>query len=113
MTARPARLLAVALAGLVATAVGVAQTPKPEKDWASHGYDTGARRYSPLKQINTANVSNLQLVWSYDTPAAVPPSPIRGGGAGADAEEAGAGAPARGRADAPAGAPSRPAPRQS
>ena len=113
MTARPARLLAVALAGLVATAVGVAQTPKPEKDWASHGYDTGARRYSPLKQINTANVSNLQLVWSYDTPAAVPPSPIRGGGAGADAEEAGAGAPARGRADARAGAPSRPAPRQS
>ena len=112
MTSRP-RLLVVVLAGLAATAVTVAQTPKPEKDWASHGHDTAAQRYSPLKQINTANVSNLQLVWSYDTPAAVPPSPIRGGGAAADAGEGGAGAPARGRADAPGGAPSRPAPRQS
>ena len=61
-----------------------AQAPKPERDWPAHGHDAGARRYSPLKQINTANVSNLQLAWTYDTPAAVPPPPARGGGADSD-----------------------------
>ena len=58
---------------LAAAAVVIhAQAPKPERDWSTHGHDAGAQRYSPLKQINTSNVSNLQLVWTYDTPAAVP-----------------------------------------
>ena len=91
------RLLVVVLAaGLAATAVGVAQTPKPEKDWASHGYDAGAQRYSPLKQINTANVSNLQLAWSYDTPARRPACADRGGGAAGDGEEARCAGPRQG-----------------
>ena len=55
---RPLHVVAVALA---AATIAGAQAPKPERDWAAHGHDTGAQRYSPLKQINTANVSNLQL----------------------------------------------------
>ncbi len=97
----------------VATATFVsAQAPKPDRDWPAHGHDAGARRYSPLKQINTTNVSNLQLVWTYDTPAPVPPSPARGGAN--DEEGAPAPAPAAppARGVAPA-APSIPAPRQS
>ena len=67
-------LRATAVVIAAATVVG-AQAPKPERDWPAHGHDAGAQRYSPLKQINTTNVSNLQLVWTYDTPAAVPPAP--------------------------------------
>jgi quinoprotein glucose dehydrogenase len=92
-------LIAIGLAG--AAVVG-AQSPNPDKDWAEHGHDAGARRYSPLRQINTRNVSTLQLAWTYDTPAAVPPSPSRGG------------APAENQSenDQP-GASTRPTPRQS
>src|SRR5205085_1456116 len=42
-------------------------------DWPMHGRDPGAQRFSPLKQINTENVSKLKLAWIYDTPAEVPP----------------------------------------
>ena len=32
-----------------------------------YGHDAGGTRYSPLKQINTANVSRLQRAWTYHT----------------------------------------------
>jgi alcohol dehydrogenase (cytochrome c)/quinohemoprotein ethanol dehydrogenase len=32
----------------------------PEGDWVSAGRDYGLQRYSPLKQITTANVQNLK-----------------------------------------------------
>jgi len=38
-----------------------------QTDWPTYGHDAGATRYSPLKQINTKNVSDLQLAWTYDT----------------------------------------------
>ena len=94
-----------------AAAVTVAQTPKPEKDWASHGYDAGARRYSPLKQITTGNVSKLQLVWTLRHAGGRSAFAARGGGAAQTPEEAPARRPAAG--GSPGGAPSRPAPRQS
>jgi len=84
-------------------AVVAAQAPKPATDWGSHGHDAGARRYSPLKQINTGNVSSLQLAWTYDTPAAVPPGPSRGGPAAEGSQGEGS------KPDAP----TRPSPRQS
>ena len=105
------RLLRATAIVVAAASVAGAQAPKPEKDWPAHGHDAGAQRYSPLKQINTTNVANLRLVWSYDTPAAVPPPPARGGSA---AEEEGAPVatpPARGQS--PSGEPAIPAPRQS
>jgi glucose dehydrogenase len=95
---------AVAAVIAAATIVG-ARAPNLEKDWPVHGHDAGAQRYSKLKQINTTNVSNLRLAWTYDTPAPVPPSPARGGGVAAEAQE-----PARGAAPT---APGRPTPRQS
>ncbi len=104
------RLLRATAVVIGAASVVGAQAPTPARDWAAHGHDAGAQRYSPLKQINTTNVSNLQLVWTYDTPAAVPPPPARGA---ADQEEGAptvAAPPARGESPA---APAIPAPRQS
>ena len=40
----------------------------PQKgDWPVYGHDAAGTRYSPLKQINTANVSRLQRAWTYHT----------------------------------------------
>jgi len=36
-------------------------------DWAAYGGSEAATRYSPLKQINTGNVSTLQRAWTYHT----------------------------------------------
>jgi len=36
------------------------------EEWLTNGLDSGEKRYSPLKQINTSNVSRLGLAWSYD-----------------------------------------------
>jgi quinoprotein glucose dehydrogenase len=106
------RLLHLTTIGLAATIVLGAQTPKLATDWPAHGHDAGARRYSPLKQINTENVSKLQLVWTYDTPAAVPPLPSRGGPAPENQENEQAGGAARGGSPV-YDAPPRPTPRQS
>jgi len=35
-----------------------------QNDWPSYGHDPGGQRYSPLKQINTTNVSKLAPAWS-------------------------------------------------
>jgi glucose dehydrogenase len=83
------RFLPAAVVGLAAAALLSAQAPNLRTDWPAHGHDAGAVRYSPLKQINTENVSKLKLAWTYDTPAEVPPPPARGRGAGgADDENA-------------------------
>jgi glucose dehydrogenase len=56
-----------------------------QTDWPVYGHDPGSMRYSPLKQINTKNVSKLQVAWTFDTQAAIntPPPPGRGGPSGA------------------------------
>src|SRR5438093_11658164 len=35
-----------------------------QNDWPSYGHDPSGQRYSPLKQINTTNVSKLVPAWS-------------------------------------------------
>jgi len=46
-----------------------------QTDWPRYGHDPGGMQYSPLKQIDTSNVSKLQVAWTYDTrPPAVPAS---------------------------------------
>lgn len=35
--------------------------------WANYGNDPGGMRYSPLKQIDTGNVKNLKLAWTYQS----------------------------------------------
>lgn len=40
--------------------------------WAYYGADAGGTRYSPLKQITTANVTRLKVAWTYRTGALNP-----------------------------------------
>src|SRR5213080_1624712 len=39
---------------------------KTGDEWLTYGLTPGETRYSPLKQIDTSNVSRLGLAWSYD-----------------------------------------------
>jgi quinohemoprotein ethanol dehydrogenase len=39
---------------------------KSGDEWLTYGLDQGESRYSPLKLINTTNVSQLRQAWSYD-----------------------------------------------
>src|SRR5215471_1867225 len=53
----------------------VASVAFAQTDWPRYGHDAGGTGFSPLKQIDTKNVSKLQIAWTYDTrPAAVPAS---------------------------------------
>jgi glucose dehydrogenase len=57
------------------TLILLALTAYAQNDWPSHGHDPGMLQYSPLKEIDTRNVSKLQIAWTYDTkPPAVPAS---------------------------------------
>jgi quinoprotein glucose dehydrogenase len=38
-------------------------------DWPTYGRDPGGTRYSPLKQINRQNVTQLKVAWTYHTHA--------------------------------------------
>ncbi len=74
--------------------VGPAQTPAakakstaiPAGDWPMYSRDLTSSRYSPLKQITTANVSKIKQAWTYRPtgPAAAPPAEdnTKGGGKG-------------------------------
>ena len=62
-------LLSVLVCGLLAGSAH-AQT-----NWPRFGNDPGAERYSPLKQINTRNVDQLQVAWTFDTTVANPQQP--------------------------------------
>ncbi|MBD2701733.1 PQQ-binding-like beta-propeller repeat protein [Spirosoma sp. BT702] len=43
------------------------QADQPSSDWPTYGGNNAGNRYSPLTQINTQNVKNLQLAWTYET----------------------------------------------
>ena len=58
--------IAVAFAAL-SLAYAVLHAANPEHPWPAYGGGPADNRYSPLKQINTANVSQLQVAWTYDT----------------------------------------------
>jgi quinohemoprotein ethanol dehydrogenase len=56
-----------AIAGLIATpAVGASADAAPPGAWLSYGRDYREQRYSPLKQIDADNVSQLGLAWYAD-----------------------------------------------
>lgn len=55
------KLPSIVIAAIVAPAA-FAQTAA---DWPSYNRDLASTRYSPLKQINTTNVSKLAPAWSY------------------------------------------------
>src|SRR5690349_7334226 len=67
---------------LVAMLPTLAQTPKPNSaaDWPMYNRDQAGTRYSPLTQIDTNNVPNLKVAWSYrlSDPQAARGAPARG-----------------------------------
>ena len=51
---------------LLSTAIMVAQVRRDAAgDWPMFNRDLAGTRYSPLKQIDTANVARLTQAWSY------------------------------------------------
>lgn len=43
--------------------------PQQANEWAAYGRDAGGTRYSPLTQINRANVNRLKVAWTHNTGA--------------------------------------------
>src|SRR5580700_6151643 len=92
-------------------AVSAALTPASyaeSKEWPTYGHDSGGMRYSPLTQITPANVSNLQVAWTYHLKPEgyVAPAGGRGGRGGGRGPGGPDGAPpAAGAQGAAAGGP--------
>src|SRR5260370_33567144 len=60
---------------LATTVLAFASVAGAQTDWPIYGHDPGGLQYSPLKSIDTKNVSKLQVAWTYDTrPPAPPPA---------------------------------------
>jgi quinoprotein glucose dehydrogenase len=55
----------IVLSLLVFLLAGQAQTGGT--DWPAYGRDPGGSRYSPLEQIDRANVKTLRVAWTYRT----------------------------------------------
>ena len=85
-------LLAVAAAALAMTLAGCQQAVKPAGDgpdgiaadpanWTAFGRTPGSQHYSPLDKVNTGNVAQLGLAWSYDLePGHSMTAPVEAGG---------------------------------
>jgi len=61
--------MAILAAGAVLPALLAQSAKVPAGDWPMYNRDLAGTRYSPLAQINTANVATLTQVWSYRLPA--------------------------------------------
>ncbi len=48
------------------------QNDRPQNDWTTYGRDPGAQRYSPLTQINPANVNRMIEAWTIETNPGAP-----------------------------------------
>ena len=57
------RILLICLFGFAAAA----SAATPDAGWSAYGGDAGGTRYSPLNQINAANVSGLRVAWIFRT----------------------------------------------
>jgi quinoprotein glucose dehydrogenase len=63
-----ASAVAVGVAALVFGAGRIARSAqKVQSDWPIYGGNAEDNRYSPLDQINRANVSKLEVAWTYDS----------------------------------------------
>lgn len=61
-------LVPISLALLLALGCTSSKNSIPTgKDWPRYGGNWAGNRYSPLDQINTSNVSNLDVAWTYST----------------------------------------------
>ena len=41
--------------------------PLAAQEWPYYGGDSGGAKYSPLKQVDRANVTRLKVAWTYHT----------------------------------------------
>ena len=51
----------------------------PATEWLTYGRDYGEQRYSPLEQVHTGNVDQLELAWSWEiegTPGLLESTPL-------------------------------------
>ena len=69
-----------ALAALAAATGVQAKVGMPDGDWRTIDRDLAQTRYSPLKQIDRANVGKLATAWSYTMKGANTASPLVIGG---------------------------------
>ncbi len=53
--------------GVVTTGSAFAQRGAEEGEWRYYGGDAGTTKYSPLDQIDRANVADLQIAWRWRT----------------------------------------------
>ena len=53
--------------GIAAVILFVPALATAQTDWPVANHDAAGTRFSPLKQINTKNVSQLKLAWEFDT----------------------------------------------
>jgi quinohemoprotein ethanol dehydrogenase len=60
------QIAAVAQNGRPVDDASLKNASKNGEEWTTYGFTQGETRYSPLNQINAANVSKLGLAWSYD-----------------------------------------------
>jgi quinoprotein glucose dehydrogenase len=60
---------------IILLASAFASVAAAQTDWPIYGHDPGGRQYSPLKEIDTRNVSKLRVAWTYDTRPAIVPLP--------------------------------------
>ncbi len=91
-----------------------AAPPAPSTEWPTYGHDPGGMRFSPLTQINPANVNQLQVAWVYHmrppAPATTaPPTTAASPGATAPATATTAPPPATAPAPTAAANPAAPA----
>ncbi|HEV2383251.1 MAG TPA: PQQ-binding-like beta-propeller repeat protein [Terriglobia bacterium] len=56
---------------------GQGSSGSADVEWRNYGHDPGGARFSPLDQINTTNVQQLQRAWTYEV-APTPNSGIEG-----------------------------------
>jgi glucose dehydrogenase len=47
--------------------VAVSSSREDTHEWPFYGGDQAATKYSPLTQINTGNVSQLSVAWTFNT----------------------------------------------
>jgi quinoprotein glucose dehydrogenase len=95
------RICVILVLGASSLLYGQTKAKDNPNDWPMYTRDLAGTRYSPLKQINTSNVSKLDQAWTYKLVGAAPvPAPGRENeGAAGEAPAAGRG----GRGAAPAG----------
>jgi glucose dehydrogenase len=61
----PVRITVFLIVSAAALAAQKGKSRNPDTDWPMFNRDLAGTRYSPLTQINTANVANLKVAWTY------------------------------------------------